>query len=422
MATTDARPGRQESGDVMLGSPSVRREVHPTMAERLSGHDNAIGFLRLLFAGMVVVSHAFPVGGFGADPLGPVTNGQVEIGQFGLFGFFALSGYLIARSAAVYDTLSFLWRRVLRLYPAFLVVLVVGAVVVGPLALLRTPDGLSGYWQGPEGPVGYVVDNSRLAIRRFGIQDVFAQDPYGEANGSVINGSLWTLWYEFQAYLAVGLIAALGLLRRAPWVVPLAALGTFAAIPLYTEEPALRPVVNRLILDQRGLALLGVFLVGAAIAAYSHRVRCRPLLAVVAGATVLVTASTALFVPLGLVAFAYLVLYAGATLPGRVRRVGRDTDISYGVYVYSWPVQALLTTYGLNGAGYLPYLLLTLAVVAVLGYASWQLVEKRALRLKSVGPGRGWAGVPVIGRHLAERPLLAGAAGVVLLVATVAVV
>lgn len=390
-----------------------------SFSDRLRGRDNAFGLLRLVFAGMVVVSHAFPVGGFGRrDPVYYWTGGQVDFGQLGLFGFFAISGYLITKSAHSLDTLAFIWRRVLRLYPAFLVALIVGAIVVGPLAELNRRGDLSGYWAGPGGPFDYIFADARLAIRQYGIHEVFLHDPYGATDGSVINGSLWTLWYEFRAYLAVGLLAALGILSKARWVVPLSFVLTFAAIPLYDQAIAFRPVMNLLIGDPRGMELLAVFLVGATIATYERRVPCVPEVA--AGATLLfvATAATSGFRPLGMVALSYLTLYAAAALPAWARRVGRRNDISYGVYVYGWPVLALLTSFGVNRSGYLPYLLTALLTVAALGWLSWEVVEKHALKLKDTGPGRGWVWVPILGRRIAARPLSAGAAGAFLLAIT----
>lgn len=392
-----------------------------SFAARLDGRDNAFGLLRLVFAGMVVVSHAFPVGGFGPDPVRAWTHGQTELGTVGLYGFFAISGYLITTSARTSDSLAFLWRRLLRLYPAFIVALVVGAFVVGPLAELREGGVPSDYWSGPQGPVDYVVANSRLAIVQYGIHDVFLDDPYGAIDGSVVNGSLWTLWYEFRAYLVVGLLAAWGVLTRARWVVPASSVLAFALAQVSEGVPGLGLATVGLFANPRGLELLAVFLVGASIATYEHRIVCRATWATGATVLALATASTAGFRPLGLVAVAYLTLYAAATLPPWARRVGRRTDISYGVYVYGWPVLALLTTYGANRAGYGLYLGAALLAVAVLGWLSWHVVEKRALGLKTRGPGRGWAWVPVVGRHIADRRVASGAAGTLLVLLAAAV-
>jgi hypothetical protein len=61
--------------------------------ERLDprGRSNGFGLMRLLLAVLVIVSHAFPLGGFGVDPTGWWTHAQVNLGFLALLGFFTLS-------------------------------------------------------------------------------------------------------------------------------------------------------------------------------------------------------------------------------------------------------------------------------------------------------------------------------------------
>ena len=63
------------------------------------GRANAFGVMRLLLAGRVNVSHAFPLGGWGFDPTGYLTHSQVNIGYLALLGFLVMSGYLVTTSA-----------------------------------------------------------------------------------------------------------------------------------------------------------------------------------------------------------------------------------------------------------------------------------------------------------------------------------
>src|SRR4051794_26583590 len=91
------------------------------LVDRFDAHPNAIAFLRLAFALTVVVSHSWPLGGYGADP-GRVDN---NMGILAVEGFFALSGFLITRSAAGASSLGrFPWHRCLRIFPGFCVGLV----------------------------------------------------------------------------------------------------------------------------------------------------------------------------------------------------------------------------------------------------------------------------------------------------------
>jgi peptidoglycan/LPS O-acetylase OafA/YrhL len=83
---------------------------------------------------------------------------------------------------------------------------------------------------------------------------------------------------------------------------------------------------------------------------------------------------------LGALPIAYLVLWAGARLPVRW---GRRTDLSYGVYVYGWPVQSVLSLAGgavLGPVGFAGVALLSAGAIAAL---SWRFVESPALRLRT---------------------------------------
>ncbi len=61
---------------------------------------NSLGFLRMVFAVMVLIDHSFPLGGFhgGTDPMWGWTNGQESLGGLAVAGFFVVSGYLVTKS------------------------------------------------------------------------------------------------------------------------------------------------------------------------------------------------------------------------------------------------------------------------------------------------------------------------------------
>jgi peptidoglycan/LPS O-acetylase OafA/YrhL len=62
-------------------------------------------------------------------------------------------------------------------------------------------------------------------------------------------------------------------------------------------------------------------------------------------------------------------------------RINNRTDISYGVYLYAWPIQILLIWYF---APISPWLVMLVATIGacLCGYASWILIEKPFLTLK----------------------------------------
>ncbi|WP_169053763.1 acyltransferase [Agromyces sp. H66] len=360
----------------------------------MRGRSNALGVLRLVLASAVIVSHAFPLGGWGDDPFFSWSHGQENLGGVAVLGFFAISGYLITKSGVNSGVVPFLWRRVLRIFPAFWAVLLVGILVVGPIAWFaegRTLDGYASRW--PGGPLWYFIGNMTLVINQWGIHDIFVEStPYGQAVGySVFNGSLWTLAYEFGCYLMIGALVLFGLLRRAPFVVPLLT-GVFLVLQgLRFLAPEVFALLPGWFGDPLAVNLSLAFLWGAVIAVYSHRVRVSDVAGVISIAVAAASYATYGFGFVGLPALAYALLWAAVRLPERVKRIGSRNDYSYGIYLYGFLVQQLFASFGWHALGYVPYVLISLAAATAFAMASWHLLEKPALSLKDRGPGRGVA-------------------------------
>ncbi len=88
---------------------------------------NSLNFLRVALAVAVVFSHALTLGGFGSEVIGDKTT----LGTAAVYGFFGISGFLIAGSATRNHVGRYLWQRCLRILPAFWVCLIVTAGVFG---------------------------------------------------------------------------------------------------------------------------------------------------------------------------------------------------------------------------------------------------------------------------------------------------
>jgi peptidoglycan/LPS O-acetylase OafA/YrhL len=349
--------------------------------------------MRLLLAGLVIVSHAFPLGGFGFDPTGFLTHSQVNIGFLALLAFFTLSGYLITDSMRRTKVLTFLWHRGLRILPGFWMVLVFGAVVVGPLAWIVERGSIADYWSLADGgPVTYLLNNFSTYIGQFGIHDIFLETPYGQmVNRSAINGSIWSLYFEMRLYLTIAVLGWLRVLHRARWLVPLGAVTAFAATQIVDRVPALVPVIHGLFGPGWGPRLAAIFLLGATAALYSDYLVLDGRLAGLAAIVVVITLGVGWFVGwliVGYFCYAYLILWSCLSAPSWTWRIASKNDFSYGVFLYAFPVQLLLTVLGVPKLGLLPYIALSVLVTVPLAVASWFLVERPALRLKSRGPGR----------------------------------
>jgi len=384
---------RSESNRALsAGRSSETPRPRVSLSGALGGHKNSLGLLRLVLASLVIVDHAFHLGGFGNDPLTDLSHGQASIGSVAVLGFFAISGYLITKSGMSTDAVQFIWRRALRIFPAYWLVLVVTAMLIAPVIWTVGGNVLADYYTvAGNGPLGYIAKNWTLGIGAYGIYDLLAETtPYGLSVGaSVFNGSLWTLSYEWQCYLIVGILVLFGMIPRVRAVIP----GLMVCAGLiqlwYLVDPDLLSEFAPLFANQQLLELTFTFLVGATLGAYADKIPFDDRLGVFAGGIVLVTLAFGGFATVGTVAGAYVVMYLGARLPAGLQWIGARNDYSYGVYIYGFLVQQVMAYFGWYRLGYFLYVLVALVLAFAFAWLSWHVIEKRAMALKNWGPGHG---------------------------------
>lgn len=353
-----------QAGAASLESPSKRA----TLGAALDPRRNSLNALRLLLALLVIVSHAPLAGGFGH----PLMVGDLELGGWAVGGFFAISGCLITGSRLRLDFRAFLWRRVLRIYPAFWVSLLAVAFLFAPLAAFT---GHGSYRT--TGAVGFVVKNLTLRV----VQPTISGSLVGGAYHSTWNLSLWTLQWEFLCYIGIAALLSLAWVLRRRWCVLV--VWVLVSTP-YALTVAFHGTPSTAL--AQGSRLAGYFLAGAVAYLYRGLVPARAWLAGIAAVALAAFAALGVVGALGAAPIAYLCLWLGGTLP--LQRIGRTNDISYGVYIYAFPVQLLLTILGVARAGLFAYTGACLLAVLPLAWVSWRLVEKPALRLKDLVPAR----------------------------------
>jgi peptidoglycan/LPS O-acetylase OafA/YrhL len=376
---------------------AMRLSPSTSLAEAYSGRANSVGFLRLVFATAVLVSHTWVLGAGRANPF------HIDLAGIAVAGFFGLSGFLISRSARRSSLPRYLWHRLLRIFPGYWVCLGVTAFVVAPLLWWRQHGTLHGWLRGPHGAVRYVGANVTTVMRQWGIADLLTGTPYGRLTGSsVFDGSLWTLSYELVCYLAIAVAALLAILKRARLLILLAGVATYAVVvhdfvrgPT-TAGPWVGHTAIFTYFDRYYLLYYGfMFLLGTIADLYRERIPIND--AVGAGCLVVFAVAVGfgqLFSPV-LPVFAYVLLWLGVRLPKRLQVVGQRNDYSYGVYIYAFVVQQVLADLGVPRWGLLAYFVLAMLGAYGCAYLSWHLVEKRAMRLKDWSPWDRWRRAPV---------------------------
>jgi len=111
--------------------------VTPTDKNLLAAHigsrRNSLDLIRLISASLVIIGHSYAIVGSGTDPMAR-WNGSVYTGLFALHVFFFISGLLVTNSFLHKpDIVRWLFSRVLRIFPALCVCLILTVFVVGSL-------------------------------------------------------------------------------------------------------------------------------------------------------------------------------------------------------------------------------------------------------------------------------------------------
>jgi len=341
---------------------------------------NGIGALRLLFASLVIVSHSPEMldGSLAREPLHRIF-GTLSSGTLAVDAFFLISGYLIAASFAASASVgSYFQKRILRIYPGFIVCCALCIFCVAPLA----GGDLSALGARDWGRVAY-----RLALLKSPeIPGVFKGLPY-----ATLNGSAWTISYEFRCYILAALFGLLGLYRRRSVfavltviLVALSVLMNFTPLGAFTAPNWLVATAGEPHLQLR---LLVAFMVGTCFWLFGEAIALRGRYAVIAAVGLVAlmfvpaAAETALILLGGYVLF--WIAFKVAWRP--LHTINAKEDISYGIYLYAWPIGAL-TIWWWPAVTPLPLALLTFVGAVAFGAASWYLVEKRAMR---------WRGKPL---------------------------
>jgi peptidoglycan/LPS O-acetylase OafA/YrhL len=347
---------------------------------------NGIGALRLLFASLVIVSHSPELldDNLRREPLHMLFH-TVSSGTLAVDAFFLISGYLIAASFAASSSVgSYFMKRALRIYPAFVVCCLVCVFVVAPLAGARLQSLGPADW----GRLGYRL----VLLKSPEVNAAFSTLPHHPT----LNGSAWTISYEFRCYILAALFGLVGLYRRRGLFVALTAAVVAASLALSSPGLANLKAPGWLVASlgepHLQMRLLSAFMVGTCFWLYSKDLVLRGRYAAAAAVPLL----GLMFVPQA--AEIALILLGGYILFWIAFRVtwkplltiNAKDDISYGVYLYAWPIGALLIWYWRDIPA--PVLaVLTLAGAVACGLASWLVVERPAMKWKFRGrqaPGR----------------------------------
>jgi peptidoglycan/LPS O-acetylase OafA/YrhL len=316
--------------------------------------------------------------------------GTISFGVFAVDGFFLLSGYLITQSYLQSKNSDYLIKRVLRIYPAFIIAFFI-SIGLGELSL-----------HGDSGINIKVIFHDLFNL--IFLLGPLIKNPYPGSYYPDLNGAMWTISYEFHCYLFILVLGLFSVFKRRLLILLLG----FALLSIYEINPEIyvvpvwsstaiatgstayvpqtlfRLLRSAVIENYRDdIRLFGIFIIGSCFNLFRDVIPYKERYAFIAAVLVFLCLFSNHLAEIGLAVFGgYLVFwFALQYKPLAVSKIFNSTDLSYGIYLYGCPVQKTLIRLIPHID---PYILcfLTLFICTIIAYLSWTLIEKPCIGLK----------------------------------------
>ncbi len=338
--------------------------------------NNAFMLVRLVAAIAVLVTHSyfFAVGEGTPDFLYRVTGKQVDLSYMALTTFFLLSGMLVTQSLHQSATLKeYLLKRVFRIYPAFVVVILLTVFVLGPIYTTISITAYFKHWM----TYRYLAGSSIFALY-YNLPEVF--------HNQGVNGSLWSVNVELKFYLMLFVFALLGLHKK-KWFIAALLFVQLLIVIFFSQA------LHDFILQQTGYDLktyayndlMAYFLGGSLLYLLATKIEVKQWWLYAAILFTIALLLTKTFAYAGFFAVIMLVVAAATNSFCIALSQKIKNDYSYGLYLYAYPLQWCIKTAMPNLHNPLLFALLSLVLVFPFAIASWHWVERPILkRVKKV--------------------------------------
>jgi peptidoglycan/LPS O-acetylase OafA/YrhL len=343
---------------------------------------NNFDFIRILAASMVVFAHSFDLlypaekNAVLYEPLRIWTKGEMSFGTLGVAIFFCISGYLITQSLTRSSSYtSYFAKRSLRIFPALVLDILIAVFIWG---VLCTTLPLTEYFSRPE-PYLYLLNFSLFHLS-YNLPGVFENNVVP----NVVNSSLWTLPYEFTCYFGVVLLHRSFILRHKY------AFALFYAIFIFAGFFVLRSNVAVDVFFGNTISLDNIFILGAYFGAgalfflFKDKIPLHFGISSLLLGIWLIGLKTPFSLYFSFFCLPYIIFWFVFEPKIPLTNAGKFGDFSYGLYIYSYPVQQTIS-YLTGGQISIPLMIILSFLFTVpLAMFSWFVIEKRALNLKDL--------------------------------------
>lgn len=329
---------------------------------------NNFNLIRMIAAYMVIFAHAAAIQGRGVDIVAKIT-GQTHSGQMAVFIFTFLSGIFITKSVINSDVKSFIKKRIVRLYPELIICL----IVILLLGSIFTTYSQYDYWTNPQTGKYFFANLFEIANEHI-LPGVFENHP-----NSSMNGVLWYITFEIRVYLLWALLKSFSVFKdKTKTNIVLVILLSWVI-----SKPNLMPFLGSDVnlygsMDFPQYTI--TFIIGALVYVnakevcinYGHIILSILLMYVFRHSSI----ATWVW------AFGFVVISLWIGTNKRVLKI-KIKDLSYGIFLYGWPVGQLINEFFPSAQAYIAAFL-TAVVSTIVAFASEKLADKTIILVSRI--------------------------------------
>jgi peptidoglycan/LPS O-acetylase OafA/YrhL len=333
---------------------------------------NNFNLIRFILASFVIFCHNIELleGDRKNEILYLLFKSPMSIGELSVNLFFLISGYLIVKSWDKNNNAwTFLSNRILRIYPGFIVASIISCFLLGPFA------GNENYF-------------NEFDYRNFFTGLLLLKDPitppiFIGSFYAFINGPLWTINNEFVCYLIVLLLGLISFIKnKIGWLLFFITFFIIMTIGVVFNIEIIRNFFSNIIVAEFfEIHWFFSFFIGGTYYLFGRPYLNRKPIILLTAIITLIN-----FYYNGMIGYAlplfggYLLLsFAERTIPF-LSNFNKLPDISYGIYLYGWPISKFLIFYQPK----ISYWLLNVEsffIAILFGLFSWYLIEKPSINI-----------------------------------------
>jgi peptidoglycan/LPS O-acetylase OafA/YrhL len=340
-----------------------------TQLDAVQNRPTGFDYLRLTLALSVIVWHGVLVCYGPSAEIYFWTGWPRPLIGFLLPAFFALSGFLVAGSLERNKIPEFLTLRIMRIFPALAVEVLISALIIGPLLTTVqwreyfASSAFFSYFLNVIGDIHYYLPG------------VFNSNPTPD----YVNAQLWTIPFELYCYAILTISALFGITKRTAWLFAI----TFGFVILMTSLPQFGLIDLPPFGPNQSLLIIS-FLFGVSLYIMRRHVAFSRSLFLISLSTYWIFFMNQNFVYLSALPLTYVTVFLGLQSPPKSLFI-RGADYSYGVYLYGFPLQQTICYLFPSVRIWYFNALSGVALALVSAYLSWTIVESRILSQRKLG-------------------------------------